>query len=74
MVYRVGEVLEPDGPELGKLRITEDFVPMSRAASEVHGQRLQAITDVVMAKVSDLVDVKYRAAGRREGGGAEQFV
>ena len=62
VVYRVGEVMELDGPVLGPLRITEDFVPMSAAAAAAHGQRLQAITDAVMARISGLVDAKYRAA------------
>jgi 1-acyl-sn-glycerol-3-phosphate acyltransferase len=75
VVYRVGEVLEPDGPELSPYRITEDFVPMSRAASEAHGQNLQSITDVVMAKISGLIDLKYRArSADPEPGGTDRFL
>ncbi|MDG1480738.1 MAG: lysophospholipid acyltransferase family protein [Myxococcota bacterium] len=75
VVYRIGEVLEPDGEALSPYRITEDFVPMSRAASEAHGQRLQSITDVVMRRISDLVDPRYRArSSRPDSDGMDRFL
>ncbi len=75
VVYRIGTPLTPDGPELSPYRITEDFVPMSRAASEAHGQRLQSITDVVMAAISDLIEPRYRSrSDARASEGTDRFL
>ena len=60
IVYRFGEPLEVDGPELGHLRIREDFVPLTRDASQRFAQPFQGITEVVMGHIVDLVDPEYR--------------
>ena len=75
IVYQVGAPIPTDDPAIAPYRITEDFVPMSRAATEAHGQRLQAITDVVMARISDLIEPRYRASGSASTAtGADRFL
>jgi 1-acyl-sn-glycerol-3-phosphate acyltransferase len=76
VVYRVGDVLEPDGPELGPLRVREAFTPFALSASQRHGQAFQAGTDVVMAHIAGLLDPEYLPApdDTGDGGGAERFV
>ena len=75
IVYRVGEVLEPDGPELGPLRVREPYTPFTRAASARHGQAFQAGTDVVMAHIAALLDPEHLPLPEEEGGGgAERFL
>jgi 1-acyl-sn-glycerol-3-phosphate acyltransferase len=60
IVYRVGEVLEIDGPELAPHRIEAPFVPFTVAASRDHGQAFQAATDVVMERIDGLLDPEHR--------------
>ncbi len=74
VVYRVGEPLEIDGPELGPLRITAPFVPFSRAATEQHGQRLAALTAVMMERISALIDPEYRAVPVADEQGVGRFL
>ena len=72
IVYRIGRPLDPDGPELGKHRIREAFVPFSRAAGERHGAAFQTLTDTVMDRINDLLDPEYQyAEGKRSDGVAE---
>ena len=59
IVYRVGEPLEPDGPELGPMRVTEPYTPFTLEASQRHGQAFQEGTDVVMAKIAALLDPRH---------------
>jgi 1-acyl-sn-glycerol-3-phosphate acyltransferase len=61
IVYRVGQPLAVDGPELGKERVPRDVLPFTKAASAKYGDRYQAITDTVMSKISELIDPEYRA-------------
>ncbi|HJN76135.1 MAG TPA: lysophospholipid acyltransferase family protein [Myxococcota bacterium] len=70
IVYRFGEPLEVDGPELAPHRVREDFVPLSREAGQLHAQPFRAITDIVMERIDGLVDTQYRFADG-EGGGEE---
>jgi len=75
VVYRIGAPMLPDGPILGPHRIHEDFVPMSPAATARHGQQLQAITDAVMAQISDLIEPQYRASSTAStSDGADRFL
>ncbi|MEZ4451573.1 MAG: lysophospholipid acyltransferase family protein [Nannocystaceae bacterium] len=69
VIYRIGELLELDGPELGPYRVPADVLPLTRAASELHGDRYAAITDVVMAKINALIDPEYRRLDGDDPGG-----
>ncbi len=59
IVYRVGEPLEPDGLELGPMRVTTPYTPFTLEASQQHGQAFQAGTDVVMDKIAGLLDPRH---------------
>ncbi|RME29198.1 MAG: 1-acyl-sn-glycerol-3-phosphate acyltransferase [Deltaproteobacteria bacterium] len=76
IVYRVGEVLEPDGPELGPHRVSEDYTPFTSEATKRHGQAFRAGTDVVMAHIARLLDPEYQPAEDDDPGrgGADRFL
>jgi len=61
VVYRIGELLRLDGPELAPYRIEEDFMPFSRDANLRHAEALQSATDVVMGRINSLVEPKYQS-------------
>jgi 1-acyl-sn-glycerol-3-phosphate acyltransferase len=77
VVYRIGAPLEVDGPELGPHRITESFIPFRRDVVTRFGDRLRAITDIVMGRINDLLDEPYRFSedGESDGvAGVSRFV
>jgi 1-acyl-sn-glycerol-3-phosphate acyltransferase len=61
IVYRVGRPLALDGPELSPHRVARDVLPFTKQATLKYGDRYRAITDVVMAKLSELLDPEYRS-------------
>jgi 1-acyl-sn-glycerol-3-phosphate acyltransferase len=69
IVYRVGPILEVDGPELGRYRIREEFTPLARESASRFGDRFRAITDVVMARIDELLDPEYQASDTAESDG-----
>ncbi len=71
IVYRFGAPLEPDGPELAPYRIAGGFRPLSREVSRDHGMELQAATDVVMARINDLLDPPYQWAEDQSSDGVQ---
>lgn len=76
IVYRVGEILEPDGPELGPHRVAEPYTPFTQEAADRHGQAFQAATNVVMAHIAPLLDLRYQPAeeGSGEATGVDRFL
>lgn len=62
VVYRVGEPLRLDGPELGQWRVTEPFTPLTRAATLAHGDHFEHATDALMNVINGLVDEEYQFA------------
>lgn len=74
--YRVGPLLEPDGPELAQFRVTAPFAPLTRSASLAHGPSFRAITDCVMQHISELIDPEHqpRPPSQQVDAGAERFV
>jgi hypothetical protein len=58
-VYRVGEPLTPDG-ELKRFQIHEPYRPFTRD-SHRFDDRFEAMTELVMSKIDQLVDPEYRA-------------
>jgi len=62
IVYRFGPALEPDGPEFAALKPQEAYQPLTREASDKHGAAFRAATDVIMARIEQLVDPQYRFA------------
>ena len=73
---RVGEPLAVDGPELAPHRVRDAFAPFSQTATARHGQAFQTITDIVMARINELLDPEYQAdpSGESDGvHGVERF-
>jgi 1-acyl-sn-glycerol-3-phosphate acyltransferase len=62
VVYRVGEALAVDSRELLPHRVSDrDVLPFTKEAGRRYGERYTAITEVVMARISELLDPEYRA-------------
>lgn len=59
VVYRIGRPLRLDGPELSAFRVTEPFNPFTLEAG-IHREAFQAMTDVVMDHINELVDEPYQ--------------
>lgn len=62
VVYRIGTPLDAEGPELSSFRVREPFEPLVPEANRAHGEKFRAITDLVMARINDLVDPPYKFA------------
>lgn len=62
VVYRIGKPLPADGPELGRHRVTGAFEPLVPEANKAFGDKFRAITDIVMARINELVDEPYKYA------------
>lgn len=60
IVYRIGDPLEPYGPELKPHRVTAPFIPLTRQAVACHEDKFQAVTDVVMDRINGLLDPDYQ--------------
>ena len=76
VVYRIGKFLALDGPELRAHRVTEPFRPFTLGAA-AHREAFQAMTDVVMDHINELVDPEYRYSDDRSSdgvSGVERFV
>jgi 1-acyl-sn-glycerol-3-phosphate acyltransferase len=70
IVYRVGEPLSVDHPELLPHRVREPFTPFTTDAEQRHGQAFRAITDVVMGRIEAMLDPEHRPAPEDAAGGA----
>jgi 1-acyl-sn-glycerol-3-phosphate acyltransferase len=62
VVYRIGRPLEVDGPELAPYRVPPEILPLTTQARRVYGDRYQAITQVVMNRINELLDSEYQFA------------
>lgn len=62
VVYRVGETLRVDGPELAPYRVPRDVLPFTKEATQRHGESYAAITRVVMQRIGELLDPDYQPA------------
>ncbi|MEB2311886.1 MAG: 1-acyl-sn-glycerol-3-phosphate acyltransferase [Sorangiineae bacterium] len=69
VVYRVGEPLAVDGPELAPYRVPRDVLPLTDEASAKYGRSYQAITDIVMDRINALLDPEYQYAASGEPDG-----
>ena len=63
VVYRVGEPITPDG-ELAPYTIDEPYTPFTKQAERDYGANFQAVTDIVMQRISQLVDARYLPGSR----------
>ena len=62
MVMIVGLPLEVDGPELKAYRVPREAQPLTAAANQHYGDHYRKITDVVMARLNELLDPEYQFA------------
>jgi len=77
VVYRVGPPLPVDGPELSPHRIVDDAVPFSRRIKQDHGDKLEAMTKIVMRRIAALLDPEYQSSAEDDGdagAGSARFV
>ena len=65
VVYRIGNPLRIDGPELSPFRVTEPFSPFTLEAG-IHREAFQAMIDVVMDHINELLDEPYQYAEDRD--------
>jgi len=73
LVYRIGQPLAIDGPELLPHRVTTPFTPFSSEATEAHGEEFRAATDVVMDRINDLLDPEYQYSPDKASDGVEEI-
>jgi 1-acyl-sn-glycerol-3-phosphate acyltransferase len=62
VVYRIGRPLEIDGPELASYRVPPEIFPLTKHAGRAYGDRYQAITQIVMNRINELLDSEYQFA------------
>ncbi len=60
VIYRIGEPLTPQG-ELAPFQIDAPYTPFTASASRLYGDRFEQVTDLVMNRISDLIEPQYRA-------------
>ncbi len=70
IVYRIGRPLALEGPELGAHRVSEAFHPFTLEAG-IHREKFQAMTDVVMDHINELLDPEYQYSEDRSSDGVE---
>jgi 1-acyl-sn-glycerol-3-phosphate acyltransferase len=76
IVYRIGKPLPVDHPELAPHRIQTPFQPFT-AEADAHRPAFEAITQVVMDRINDLLDPQYQYADDAASDGvqgAKRFV
>jgi 1-acyl-sn-glycerol-3-phosphate acyltransferase len=71
IVYRVGKPLELSGPELGPHRICAPFSPFTREAMAAHGPAFEAITEIMMDRINELLDPEYQYSADRASDGVQ---
>ncbi|MBU1430763.1 1-acyl-sn-glycerol-3-phosphate acyltransferase [Myxococcota bacterium] len=71
ITYRIGAPLAVDGPALRPHRILEPFTPFSAAAGRAHGEVFEAITELVMAQINELVEPEYQFSADLRSDGVE---
>jgi len=74
-LYRVGAPIHYD--DLAAFHVDGDFAPFSAEATRRYGDRFQGAVDLIMSRINDLVDDKYKFAdtGESDGvSGADRFI
>lgn len=75
IIYRVGTPLRPEGA-LKDFQIDAHYTPFTEAATEAHGEKFRAMTDLVMDRIHDLLDERHQRAdnSRTVVEGAKRFL
>ncbi len=66
VTYRIGEPLTLEGA-LAPFAIAKPFEPFTRETEIRYGETFQAATDLIMARINDLLDPEYQFAGDTHG-------
>ncbi len=76
VVYRIGEPVNVLDPQFEEFRVPPDIVPFSREANATYGARYQALTDIVMDRINNLLDPEYQYGEDEDGtsGQVQRFV
>lgn len=67
IVYRFGRPVLYD--EMSRFHTDDEFEPFTPEAEHAHRERFQGYVDVVMDRINDLLDPKYRFSDSAESGG-----
>ena len=59
ILYRIGAPLMPEG-ELSEFQIEDHFTPFTHEAEAAHGEKFQAMTEVVMDRINALLDPRHQ--------------
>jgi len=73
VIYRVGEPMTPTG-ELSPFAIEDAFTPFTHQAEDAHGEIFQAMTELLMQRIAELLDPHYLEADETAVEGANRFV
>lgn len=68
IIYRFGELLSLDGPEIGPHRVRADFAPFTPEANP-YREKFKAATEVVMQRINLLLDEEYQFSEDRQSDG-----
>lgn len=71
IVYRIGDPITLDGPEIGAYRVKAPFSPFTREAMGRHAEDFEAITAVVMERINALLDPEYQFSEDRAPDGVQ---
>ena len=77
ITYRIGTPIASDDAKIISHQIPTDFVPFSASAHQQYRDSFQAITNVVMDEINELVDPPYQYSKNKESDGVrgvERFV
>ncbi|MGE0494660.1 MAG: lysophospholipid acyltransferase family protein [Vulcanimicrobiota bacterium] len=69
VIYRVGQPLRPDGPELAPFRVETPYVPLSLEAGRNHQAKFEGQTEVVMDAINQLLEPDYQYSDDRASDG-----
>ena len=71
ITYRIGNPISIDNPKIINHKVPTDFVPFSANAHQLYRESFQAIIDVVMDEINDLVDPPYQYSKDKESDGVQ---
>ena len=71
ITYRIGTPIYSDDAKIARYQVPADFVPFSASAHQNHRESFQAITDVVMDEINELVDPPYQYSQDKESDGVK---
>ena len=71
ITYRIGSPISTDSPKIINHQVPADFVPFSANAQQLYKDSFQAITDVIMDEINELVDPQYQYSVDKKSDGVQ---